>query len=154
MNSLTLTRRIAARPSVVWGLLVTPEGLRRWIGPDAGPVLVAEADPRIGGGFRLRFRMEDGSEHEARGTYVAVEPPTRLVMSWLWLGEEDEGGTSEVEIRLRPVDDGTELAFTHRRLSSKASRDGHVEGWTGSLDKLAAAVAADDAPAMERGLRR
>lgn len=142
MTSLTLTRRIAARPSVVWDLLVTPEGLRQWIGPDDGPVLVADTDARTGGSFRLRFRITDGSEHEASGTYITVEAPKRLVMSWQWLGDEDEGGTSEVEIVLRPVDDGTELTFTHRRLSSEASRDGHMEGWKGSLDKLVAAAAA------------
>jgi Activator of Hsp90 ATPase homolog 1-like protein len=64
MTSLTLVRRIAARPSIVFEALTTPDGIACWWGPDDGPVLLAEADVRVGGCFRVRFRMLDGSEHE------------------------------------------------------------------------------------------
>ncbi len=46
MTSLTLVRRIKARPSIVFDALTTPEGIACWWGPDGGPVLVAETDPR------------------------------------------------------------------------------------------------------------
>ena len=69
MTSLTLVRRIAARPSIVFDALTTPEGIACWWGPDAGPVLLAETDVRVGGRFRVRFRMLDGSEHESSGVY-------------------------------------------------------------------------------------
>ena len=62
MISLTLVRRIAARPSIVFDALVTPEGIGSWWGPDEGPVLIAETDVRVGGAFRVRFRMLDGTE--------------------------------------------------------------------------------------------
>ena len=67
MTSVTLVRRMKARPSIVFDALTTAEGIASWIGPDAGPVLVAESDPQVGGRFRMRFRMLDGSEHEASG---------------------------------------------------------------------------------------
>ena len=67
MTSLTLVRRIAARPSIVFDALTTPEGIAGWWGPDAGPVLAAETDLKVGGRFRVRFRMLDGSEHESSG---------------------------------------------------------------------------------------
>ena len=38
MTSLTLVRRIKARPSVLFDLLVTADGIAQWWGPDAGPV--------------------------------------------------------------------------------------------------------------------
>jgi uncharacterized protein YndB with AHSA1/START domain len=60
MTSLTLVRRIRARPSIVFDALTTPAGIAEWWGPDAGPVLLAETDVRIGGRFRVRFRMLDG----------------------------------------------------------------------------------------------
>ena len=53
MTSLTLVRRIDARPSIVFDALITPEGIANWWGPDGGPVLVAETDPRVGGRFRF-----------------------------------------------------------------------------------------------------
>jgi uncharacterized protein YndB with AHSA1/START domain len=139
VTSLTLVRRIAARPSIVFDALVEPEGIAAWWGPDDGPVLVAETDVRVGGRFRVRFRMLDGTEHESTGEYIEIVRPTRLVMSWRWIdgGEADEAGAeSRIEIDLRPIDTGTELTFTHARLQTEASRDGHAWGWNGALDKL------------------
>ena len=46
MTSLTLVRRIKARPSIVFDAVTTAEGIAQWWGPDAGPVLIAESDPR------------------------------------------------------------------------------------------------------------
>jgi uncharacterized protein YndB with AHSA1/START domain len=135
MTSLTLVRRIAARPSIVFDALTTPEGIKCWWGPDGGPVLVAETDTRVGGRFRVRFRTLEGSEHESSGQYIEVRKPERLVMTWRWLGKEDPG-ESRVEIDLRPIADGTEITFTHSGLHDEESRLGHERGWSGALDKL------------------
>jgi len=135
MTSLKLVRRIAARPSIVFDALTTPEGIACWWGPDGGPVLLAETDPRVGGRFRVRFRMLDGSEHESSGEYLEVFRPERLAMSWRWAGGEDPG-ESLVEIDLRPIPEGTELTFTHSRLRDEETRRSHEAGWNGSLDKL------------------
>lgn len=136
MTSLTLVRRIKARPSIVFDALTTPEGIACWWGPDAGPVLVAETDPQVGGRFRVRFRMLDGSEHESTGEYLEVVRPERLRMTWRWRGGAEDSGESLVEIRLRAVAEGTELTFTHSRLRDEESRRSHEEGWTGALAKL------------------
>jgi uncharacterized protein YndB with AHSA1/START domain len=138
MTSLTLVRRIAARPSLVFEALIEPAQIRQWWGPDAGPVLLAETDPRPGGRFRVVFRTLDGSEHESAGTYLEFDPPHRLAMSWRWLKGGGDDGESRVEISLRPVGPGTELTLTHARLSTDAARESHREGWTGALDKLEA----------------
>ena len=135
MTSLTLVRRIAARPSIVFDALTTPEGIKCWWGPDGGPVLVAETDTRVGGRFRVRFRTLEGSEHESSGQYIEVRKPERLVMTWRWLGNEDPG-ESRVEIDLRAIADGTEITFTHSGLQDEESRLGHERGWSGALDKL------------------
>jgi uncharacterized protein YndB with AHSA1/START domain len=139
MTSLTIVRRIAARPELVFDAMTTPEGIREWWGPDDGPVLIAETDVREGGSFRVRFRMLDGQECESTGLYLEVVRPERIVMSWRWTdgGEpEEQGEESRIEIGLRPIDSGTELTFTHARLRNEASRASHEQGWSGSLDKL------------------
>ena len=139
MTSLTLVRRIKARPSIVFEALTTPEGIASWWGPDTGPVLLAETEVRVGGRFRVRFRMLDGSEHESTGEYLDIVPDKRLVMSWQWTvgGEPDEAcHRSRIEVELKPIDIGTELTFTHSRLSTEASRTSHEQGWAGALDKL------------------
>jgi len=135
MSSLTLVHRIAARPSIVFDALTTPNGISCWWGPDAGPVLFAEIDLRVGGRFRVRFRKLDHSEHESSGEYLEVAKPERLAMSWRWEDGEDPG-ESLVEIDLRAIADGTELTFTHSRLHDDDTRRSHEEGWKGALDKL------------------
>jgi uncharacterized protein YndB with AHSA1/START domain len=139
MTSVTLVRRIAARPELVFDAMTDAEQLPCWWGPDDGPVLFAESDVRVGGSFRVRFRMLDGYECESMGQYLEVVRPERIVMSWTWSdgGEtEEHGEESRIEIALRPIDIGTELTFTHARLKNEKSRASHEEGWNGALDKL------------------
>ena len=140
MTSLTLIRKVAAQPETVFAALTEPAGIACWWGPpDAGPVLLAETDVRVGGSYRVRFRKLDGTEHEAGGEYLEVVRPFRLVMTWRWTegGHADEAGKeSRIEIELRPIGAGTEVVFTHARLRTEASRDAHAWGWTGALDRL------------------
>jgi uncharacterized protein YndB with AHSA1/START domain len=144
MTSLTLIRRIAARPSVVFQALTTSDGVAAWWGPDDLPVTDAEVEGRVGGAFRVRFPTADGREHEASGEFLEFVPPRRLVMSWRWSlgGEADEAGrVSRVEIKLRAIDAGTELTFTHADLASGTSRASHERGWSAALAKLARVLA-------------
>jgi uncharacterized protein YndB with AHSA1/START domain len=139
MTSLTLVRRIAARPSIVFDALTTVDGVVAWWGPDDLPVILAEVDARVGGAFRVRFQTLDGQQHEACGEYLEVDPPRRLVMSWRYAfgGEpEEHGRTSRIEMELTPIAGGTELSFTHAELANAASEVSHERGWTASLTKL------------------
>jgi uncharacterized protein YndB with AHSA1/START domain len=139
MRSLTLVRRIAARPSIVFEAMTTAEGVAAWFGPDELPVTRAEMDARVGGAYRVHFRTLDGREHVACGEFLEVLPPRRVVMSWRWAfgGEfEEQGRTSRIEIELTPIGDGTELTFTHAALWNEASEKSHTGGWTGALHKL------------------
>jgi uncharacterized protein YndB with AHSA1/START domain len=139
MRSLTLVRRIAARPSIVFEAMTTAEGVAEWFGPDDVPVVRAEMDARVGGSYRVHFRTSDGRDHEACGDFLEVIPPRRIVMSWSWAvgGEFEEGGRiSRVEIELTPIGDGTEISFTHAALWSEVSEKNHAQGWAGALDKL------------------
>jgi uncharacterized protein YndB with AHSA1/START domain len=136
MTSLSIVRRVAARPSAVFDAISTPEGIAAWWGPDDGPVLVAEADLRVGGRYRVRFRMLDGSEHESTGLYLEIDKPRRLAMSWRWTAGGDDPGESHLSFDLRAIPEGTELTLTHAQLQTDAAAESHTEGWGGALDKL------------------
>jgi uncharacterized protein YndB with AHSA1/START domain len=141
MTSLTLVRRIAARPSIVFEALSTAEGVAAWWGPDDLPVIAAQIDARVGGRYRVRFRTLDGIEHEASGDVLEVSPPHRLAMTWTFTagGEPEEAGrVSRLEFEVRPIDGGSELTFTHSRLNNALSRASHERGWIGALHKLVA----------------
>jgi uncharacterized protein YndB with AHSA1/START domain len=139
MNSISLVRRIKARPSIVFEALTTADGIAAWWGPDEVPLVRVEVDARVGGAYRVRFRTIDGREHEVYGTFLELVAPRRVVMSWNYAlgGEaEEHGRTSRIEIDLVPFAGGTDLRFTHAVLASDASELSHALGWTGSLDKL------------------
>jgi len=141
-TSLTLVRRIRARPEIVFEAVTTAEGIAQWWGPDAGPVLLSESDPRVGGRYRVRFRRQlGGTEHESSGEFLEIVPPERVVLSWRWKGGQEDPGESRVEIRLRAIPEGTELTFTHALLHDEESRLSHEGGWSGALDKLEALFA-------------
>jgi uncharacterized protein YndB with AHSA1/START domain len=139
MKSVTLVRRIAARPSIVFEAMTTAEGVAAWFGPDDLPVVRAQMDARVGGAFRVRFRTVDGREHEACGEFLELVPPRSIVMSWIWASggvPEERGRTSRIEIEITPIGDGTELTFTHAGLWDEASEESHGGGWAGALNKL------------------
>jgi uncharacterized protein YndB with AHSA1/START domain len=137
--SLTLVRRIKAPPEKVYAAWTRPELMARWWGPDAGPVLSAEADPRVGGRFRVVFQTLDGETHDCRGEYQEVEADRKLVFTWEWVALPER--RSLVTIRFRPIEEGTELNFTHAQFFDEAARDGHRTGWSGAFEKLEALIA-------------
>src|SRR5690242_14265568 len=120
MNSITLVRRIKARPSIVFEALTTAEGVAAWWGPDELPVVRAEVDARVDGAYLVRFRTLDGREHVSYGTFLELVPPRRIVMTYQYAlgGEADERGrTSRIKFELVAVAGGTELTFTHTELA-------------------------------------
>ncbi|HEY4350427.1 MAG TPA: SRPBCC domain-containing protein, partial [Paraburkholderia sp.] len=56
---------------------------------------------------------------------------------WVTLPER----RSLVTIQLRPVEEGTEMNFTHAQFFDEAARDGHQTGWSGAFEKLAKLIA-------------
>jgi uncharacterized protein YndB with AHSA1/START domain len=151
-TSLTLVRRIAARPSIVFDALATAEGIAAWWGPDDLPVVFAEIDLRVGGAYRVRFPTADGAEHEAFGEILELDPPRRLAMTWAY----DFGGepleadrTSHIVFDVRAIDGGAELTFTQTGLAGAASVASHERGWAGAFVKLVARLGALPTPDQE-----
>jgi uncharacterized protein YndB with AHSA1/START domain len=139
MNSLTLVRLIKARPPIVFDAVTTAEGIAQWWGPDAGPVLLAEADPRVGGSYRVRFlRLLDDIQYECSGEFLEIVRPELVVLSWHWKDGLPEPGESRVRFSLKPVSEGTELTLIHSQLRDETGRVSHTDGWAGALKKLQA----------------
>lgn len=108
----------------------------RWFGP-AGTqrVLLAETDVRVGGAYQVGFVTEDGGEHYASGLYQEVEPHSRLVFTWAWRDTPQE--TSLITLLFATAGTGTDLAFLQAPFVDQATRDGHEDGWSGAMDRLA-----------------
>lgn len=139
--SLTIKRRLNAPPAKVYAAWTDPTQLARWFGP-SGTIegsVKSDLDVRVGGRFRVSFTgcMDGNSEHhEVGGVYREVAPNEKLVFTWAWHTTPER--ESLVSITLKPDGDGTLLTLHHEQFFDQAARDGHEQGWSGSLDKLEA----------------
>jgi uncharacterized protein YndB with AHSA1/START domain len=113
--------------------------MMRWYAPAGADTLHAETDARVGGRFRVLMRTPDGEQHDVSGVYREVVPDEKLVFTWQWRSKPE--WESLVTITLKRDGDGTILTLIHEQLPDDAERDGHRNGWSGALDKLALAVA-------------
>ncbi|UPY36569.1 SRPBCC domain-containing protein [Sediminicoccus sp. KRV36] len=139
-TSLTLVRRLKAPPERVWQAWTDPALMLRWFGPHHTQAEAAEGELRLGGGFRVVLREDNGERHEALGRYTEITPPTRLVFAWNWASMPER--VSRVTVQLRAVPEGTELTLTHDRFADSATATRHTRGWTESLEKLLALIGA------------
>lgn len=133
---LRLQRRFDAPVERVWRAWTDPQALMRWFGP-AGTqrVLLAETDVRVGGGYQVGFITADGGEHHASGNYREVALHRRLVFTWAWRDTPHE--VSLITLEFTAAGAGTDLAFLQTPFVDEATRDGHEDGWSGALDRLA-----------------
>lgn len=124
---------IAASPETVFEYLTTNEGMTAWMGQHA------DLDPTPGGRFAV-----DIAGHPVRGEFLHVERPSRVVVSWGFVGSEDlPAGASTVEFRLTRTGTGTRVDLCHSDLPEAEVR-GHADGWSNFLPRLVIAGAGGD----------
>lgn len=136
MAEYTTSIEIDARPEVVFEYLTTNAGMTAWMGQHAS------LDARPGGQFAV-----DIAGYAVRGSYLHVEPPTRVVVSWGIIGTPDlAAGSTTVEFRLSPTERGTLVELTHSELPDTALA-GHRDGWEHFMPRLVIAASGGDAGA-------
>ncbi len=136
---VTLRRTYPADVEDVWDAVTDPERIARWFLPVTG-------DLRLGGTSQL--------EGNAGGEIRACEPPTRLLVTWIFGEEPGPEDASLVEVRLRPADGGTELQLEHAAVVPPEFWDTYGPGavgvgWDLALLGLAAHLAGLVLPPIE-----
>ncbi|MFD0694416.1 SRPBCC domain-containing protein [Paenibacillus sp. GCM10027628] len=111
---------IECRPEILFTFFTDPEKMVRWMGSH---ILL---EPAINGKYRI-----DVNGHDiAMGEYQEIIPNEKIVMSWGW--EKSKivpPGSSTVEFRFAPKDNGTLLILTHYGLPVEEVAS-HVQGWS------------------------
>lgn len=136
-QELVLTRRFDAPRELVYAAFTDPAQLRRWWGPKDYPATHVEMDVHPGGRWRnCLTAAADGRELWQHGTFREVEPPSRLVFTFVWEEEGERGLETLVTITLADEGGGTRLTLRQTPFHSIAERDGHGGGWSSSFDRL------------------
>jgi uncharacterized protein YndB with AHSA1/START domain len=134
--TVTASVRISASPAELFPYFTDASLLARWMGSDV------DVRPEPGGVFAINVGAA------IQGTYVAVEPPHRVVFTWGLAGNDAlPPGASTVEILLTADGAETVVDLIHHDLPADLRAD-HLAGWTSLLDRLGAAV---PSPAARRG---
>ena len=138
-EAATVERELAidASPETVWEFLVDPDKVTRWMGQSAS------LDPRPGGLYRLEIIPGE----TAKGEFVELDPPHRLVYTWGWEPGGRAGkippGSTRIEIELVPTGEGTTLRFKHDLRDAEAA-ESHAVGWDHYFERLVVAARGDD----------
>ena len=134
--SLTLTRRLHARPEKVYAAWADPLNLVQWFAQtQAKPgSLKAELDVRVGGRYRISWSDEKGEHFEVGGVYREVVPNARLVFTWAWHSTPER--ESLVAISIKAEGERTLLTLHHAQFADQTACDAHERGWSGMLDNI------------------
>ena len=129
-DTVVVERWLPVTPERVWAYFTDASLWARWQGTGAS------IDPRPGG--EIAIRMGTGGEAGARGEFMLLDEPHRLVFTWGWVdapfGEVPPGSTT-VEVELHAESGGTLLRLTHSGLPPGLG-GAHDEGWTLYLGRL------------------
>lgn len=120
---------IDAPPETIFEFLVTDSGMTTWMGQ------WASLDAVPGGEFAV-----DIGGYPARGSFLEVDPPRRVMFSWGFAGHPTlPAGSSTVSFELTAIDAGTRVEVVHTDLP-EGDVAGHVEGWRHFLPRLQGAA--------------
>jgi uncharacterized protein YndB with AHSA1/START domain len=134
-RELVITRVFDAPRELVFRCWTDPGQVAAWWGPTGFTAEVVTAEVAVGGAWRTGIRNSaDGAEYWCGGVYLEVVPPSRLVFSFAWDGEDAED--TLVTVTFAERDGKTEMTFRQSGFRTDESRDGHVDGWRESFDDL------------------
>lgn len=143
-QTLTISRRFDVSAQRLFEAWTIPEQTCCWMGPSTVDCRIDLWDFREGGNYEIVMVSDEGNTFPAHGTFEVIDPPRRLAMSWAWQHEDKmQGIETLLELRFESLDaNKSELHLTHSRLPGVEQAEHHQEGWVGSLDCLAAYLAA------------
>jgi uncharacterized protein YndB with AHSA1/START domain len=158
-QEFVISRTFDAPRELVWQAFTEPERMQHWWGPKGFTVIASKMNFRPGGTYHYGMRAPDGSTMWGKFVYREIVRPERIVlvnsfsdeagnvtrhpMSPTWplrmlstfLFAEQDGRTA-LTIRWSPLDaDETE------RATFEGAHPSMQQGWTGTLDQLAAYLA-------------
>jgi uncharacterized protein YndB with AHSA1/START domain len=132
---LEFVRTFAAPAQLVWDAWTDPDQLASWWGPRKCRTVRDSIELELRPGGRIALTMVDdatGESWSSSGTFVHVEPPTKLV----WVDEKTVygSGTAITTLTLAEDDDHTVLRV---HVVAEQVADEAKLGWASTLDRLA-----------------
>ena len=136
-REILITREFGAPVALVFDVLTKPEHVSKWFAPRGEEITECSIDLRVGGNYHFVFVDDDGTECSFRGTYLEIEPSTRIVSTWLFDGWPDVDAVESVDLHDAH---GVTTMVNRMTFSDKAGRDKMIpsefDGVQASFDRL------------------
>jgi len=145
-RELTITRIFNAPRALVWRAWTDPKQLARWWGPKDFINPRCEMELRPGGAIRVDMRDPDGVDHPMTGVFHEIVEPERLVFTTSAFADEEGNPRLQVLNTVSFAERNGKTKLTLHVVVWKATPEvtaalqGMEEGWSQSLDRLAAHV--------------
>lgn len=153
MRTTRVTRHIRASRGTVYGALLDPDAVQRWMVPDGMTSEVHAFDAREGGSFHITLTYDEPTgtgkttahSDTFHGRFVRLVPDTEVVQAVEFDADDPAmGGEMSITYSLADADDGgTEITGVHENLPPGLSPEANELGWSISIGKLAALVEAE-----------
>ena len=159
-SEFVISRMFDAPRELVWKCFTETQHLQHWWGPKGFKVIAAKLDLRVGGTYHYGLKAPDGTRMWGKFTYREIVPRQRLVFvgsfsdkaggtlrhplhkDWplemlsVFSFEDAPGGRTKFTVRWQPHN-----ATPAERQTFDAGRDSMRQGWSGTMDQLAAYLA-------------
>jgi uncharacterized protein YndB with AHSA1/START domain len=131
-STITIARVVAATPERVFAAWTDAEQLAAWWWPQLAGTSY-DVDARPGGHYRIESPAIGAT---VSGVYTEVDPPRRLVFTWVWDdGEPEDVVEDTVVVTFEPEDTGTRVTVEHTSVAH-VPEGGAEQGWNDVLDRL------------------
>lgn len=114
----------------VWRGLTTNQAISHWL------LETKNFKPKAGHHFEMTCLDDGGNLEVYRCQVLEIDPPRRMLWSWVLGGREDLGVT-EVEFRLESTRTGTKVTLLHRGDRDATTIERFKGGWQYKLERLA-----------------
>ncbi|HEX6654155.1 MAG TPA: SRPBCC domain-containing protein [Thermoleophilaceae bacterium] len=135
---LELDRLLPADRAQVFEAFTTADRLAQWWGPVGFTIPAIDFDPRLGGSYRIEMQPPEGDRFALVGEFREVEAPHHLALTFVWEQPDPDDVDMLAELTFEDRGDSTLLALRQHPFRTEARRQLHHDGWSETLDKLAA----------------
>jgi len=123
-REIAMTRVFNAPRQLVFDAWTSPDHLPRWFGRGGDEMIVCDIDLRVGGTWRVVWRLREGGEMGMHGEYREIDRPARLVSTETFEGDYTEVmGTETINTLVLEEHDGKTTMTSTSLYKSQEDRD-------------------------------
>ena len=141
MTDIRLERDFTVSPERLFVAITSKAELVQWWGPEGMSVSDSALDFSAPGPWFAVLKNAEGQTYKMSGQVTHVNAPRSLGLTWGWHDDKDaRGAESFVTLTVVETAKGAKLIIEHRDLADDEIGARHEQGWTSSLNSLAAYV--------------